>query len=404
MAFNQSKFNEILKRCEPDIVAGFEHLHAHPELSLQEFKTTQYIKETLSALGIEILDLGLETGVVALLRGNHAGPCIGLRADIDALPVQELADCPYRSKTDGLMHACGHDTHTAALLGAAKVLLEMKEDLHGSVKFLFQPAEEVNQGARIMIDKGAMKNPKVDMVFGIHNQPEIPVGQVGVKSGGLMAAVDRFNIIVHGKGGHGGVPYKTIDPIVASAAIINSLQHIVSRKANPKDTCVVSVCSMHAGTGMTYNVIPEEVNMVGTVRTYDKELGASVEGMMRNIITNVAAAHSCTAELEYIYDLPAVLNPDSLVPIALQSVAAVQSSMGQTQACDPTPSTGGEDFTFFMQEAPGFFYWLGVANPERKENHSWHNPYFLADERAIIIGSGVYAASVFYAIEALKKA
>lgn len=401
MEFHSSRLQSILLQLEPEITATFEYLHANPEISFKEFNTTEFIKAFLTDLGIEIIDIDMETGVVGLLRGGGEGPCVALRADIDGLPVQELADCPYKSKVDGVMHACGHDTHAGALLGAARILSKMRAEINGSVKFLFQPAEERNQGAKLMIQHGALKNPDVDIIFGMHNSPEIPVGQVGVKAGGLMAAVDRFYITVHGKGGHGGVPHRTKDPVVATAAMINSLQHIVSRKINPEEMCVVSICSLHAGTGMTYNVIPEEVTMVGTTRSFGKEVGASLEGLIRNIAESVTAAHDCTAELEYIYDQPAVINPANLYPVACKSVESVKTSLGQALVCDPRPSTGGEDFTFFMQEIPAFFYFLGVGDPEREVNYPWHSPHFYADKRAIAVGAGVYAESVFNAIEAM---
>ena len=397
------KMNAILGRLEPDIVKVFEHLHMNPELSFKEHQTTRYIKDTLSGLGLELMETGMETGVVALLKGAGDGPCVALRADIDALPIQELTGCAHQSRVEGVMHACGHDTHAGSLLGAARVLAEMRDEIKGSVKFIFQPAEEFNQGARLMVKQGVLKNPDVSVIFGLHNYPYLPVGQIGVKEGGLMAAVDRFEITVRGKGGHGGVPQMTIDPVVASAAIITSLQHIVSRKIDPRETCVLSVCSVHAGSGLTFNVIPEEVKMVGTTRSYAPEVGAALEPMMRQVITNLAEAHFCTAELEYIYDQPAVINPPSLYPVAVKSVEAVRTGFGQARAVDPKPSTGGEDFTFFMQEVPGFFYWLGVGNPDGGDVHPWHSPHFLADKRAIAIGAGVYASSVFNAIEAIEN-
>ena len=397
------KMNAILRRLEPTIVDGFRHLHMNPELSFEEHQTTRYIKDTLTVLGLEIIDIGLETGLVALLKGRGDGPCVALRADIDGLPIQELTDCPHQSRVPGVMHACGHDTHAASLLGAARVLAEMRDEIQGSVKFLFQPAEERNQGAKLMIKHGALKSPDVDVIFGLHNNPYQPVGEIGVKVGGLMAAVDRFYITVKGRGGHGGVPQLTIDPVVAGAGMITALQHIVSRRIDPKETCVLSVCSLQAGAGLTYNVIPEEVKMAGTTRSYAPSVGAALEPLMRQVIEGVAAAHACTAELEYIYDQPAVINPASLHPVALASVTDVRTSFGQTVSADPTPSTGGEDFTFFMREVPGFFYWLGVGSPGAETVHPWHSPHFLADQRAIAIGAGVYAASVFRAIEALEN-
>ena len=395
--------NENIQKMENVMIKDFRFLHQNPELSYKEFKTTEFIKETLLSLGIEILDIGMDTGVVGLLTGDEEGPCIGLRADIDGLPIQEMTSYEFKSKNDNIMHACGHDTHMGSLLGAARVLSSMRNKIKGKVKFLFEPAEERNQGAKLMIEHGVLDNPAVDIIFGIHNNPEIAVGEVGVKEGGLMAAVDRFYINVHGKGGHGGVPHRNLDTVVTTAAIINSLQSIVSRNVDPKDPCVISICSIHGGADLTYNVIPELVQMAGTARSYDLELGANIENMMRRVINNTASAYGLTAELEYIYDQPAVINSSDTYMIALKSINDIETSLGKIKPIDPIPSTGGEDFTFFMQEIPSFFYWLGVGNEELECVHPWHSPNFRADERCIPVGAGIYASSVFNAIESIRK-
>lgn len=394
----KSKIQQKMQEKEKGIVEVFRHLHMHPEMSFKEFETTAFIKKELEKLGIEIQDIGMETGVVGVLRGGQDGPCIALRADIDGLPVEELTDYEFKSKNPGRMHACGHDTHMGALLGAAKILADMREEIQGTVKFFFQPAEERNQGAKLMIAHGCMENPHVDMVFGMHNSPEIPVGSIVVKEGGLMAAVDRYYVTIHGKGGHGGVPHRNIDPVVGAAAFIQSVQTIASRMVNPMEPCVVSICSLHAGEGLTYNVTPQEVKMAGTCRSFDKETGALLEPAMRNILDHTMAAYRLAGELEYIYDQPAVINPKEVYPIAKEAVEGIG-----LKAVDAEPSTGGEDFTFFMQETPAFFYWLGVKGPNVEEIHPWHSPKFHADERSIAMGSGVYAASVFSAIDAILK-
>ena len=391
---------DAIKTHEAETLSIFKHLHKHPERSWQEYETTKLIKAELEKLGIEILDIGLETGVVGLLKGSAGGPCIALRADIDGVPMadEEKTDCEYRSVTPGIVHACGHDTHTASLLGAAKVLAEMKEHIRGSVKFLFQPAEEVNKGALRMIELGCMENPRVDAVFGLHCSPEVNVGEVAVKEGPLMAAVHRFYIDVYGKGGHGGIPQRNHDPVIGTAAIIQALQTVVSRESSPLQPGVLSICSMHAGDGMTWNVTPELVKLAGTCRSYDKELAEKFEPSMRRIINGVAEGYNLSADLEYNYDLPVTANPAGMIPIAFEAV----ESIGAT-AMNPIPSTGGEDFTFFMDHAPGFFYWLGVRNEEKGYVHPWHSPFFRADERCIAVGMGTYAASVFCAIEAAEQ-
>ena len=396
----KKQIKDVVGQYEGETLELFKHLHQHPERSWQEHETTKLIKNELAKLDIEILDIGLETGVVGLLKGSVEGPCIALRADIDGVPMidEEKSGCDYPSKTPGIVHACGHDTHTASLLGAAKVLAAMRDKIRGSVKFLFQPAEEVNKGALHMIAQGCMENPTVAAVFGLHCSPEVPVGAVAVKQGPLMAAVHRFYINVHGKGGHGGIPQRNRDPVVGAAAIIQALQTIVSREASPLQPAVLSICSVHAGEGMTWNVTPELVKLAGTCRSYDKEMAEKFEPAMRRIINSVAEGYNLTADLEYNYDLPVTANPAGTVPIALAAVESIGA-----EAIDPIPSTGGEDFTFFMDHAPGFFYWLGVRNEELGYVNPWHSPFFRADERCIGVGMGVYAATVFSAIEAYEK-
>ncbi len=299
---------ELMKIYEEKLVEIRRDLHRNPELSFKEFRTTKLIKEMLREMDIEVLELGNETGVVGLLKGKEEGPTIGLRGDIDALPITEENNIPFKSGNEGVMHACGHDVHTTSLLGAAMFLSDMREDIKGQIKFIFQPAEEINEGAQLFIDHGVMENPKIDAVFGLHNHPDIPAGQVGVKVGGLMAAVDTIRIKVKGVGGHGAIPNKTIDPILTSAAIIQGIQSIVSRNVNPLDSAVVSIGTLKAGEAN--NVIPEEVYMTGTVRTFNPELREEMPNYLTRSIDHIAKAYGAEAELEYINHLPAVINDE----------------------------------------------------------------------------------------------
>ena len=246
-----NRVKELMTLYEGEFIETFRHLHQYPEMSFKEYETTAYIKEKLTGWGIEILDIGLETGVVGYLKGGKEGPCIALRADIDGLPVKEESSYAFPSKNEGKMHACGHDTHMASLLGAAHILADMREQIQGSVKFLFQPAEEINLGAKKMMSLHCLESPKVSAVFGMHNSPEIPIGTVAVKKGPLMAAVDRIIFTIKGKGGHGGIPQRNVDPIVAAAAVIQAAQTIVSRNVSPLDSAVVSICNVKAGEGTT---------------------------------------------------------------------------------------------------------------------------------------------------------
>ena len=398
-----------MKEMESEFFDIFRHCHENPELSFREYDTTAYIKETLTSLGIEVLEIeGLDTGVVGLLRGGSDGPCIGLRADIDGLPIPEDSTSPHPSLRPGVMHACGHDIHYSSLLCAAKILAAMRSELRGSVKFLFQPAEEVNLGAKKMVSLGCLEDPHVDAIFGLHTSPEIPLGTVAVKNGPLMAGVDRINLTIHGRGGHGGIPQRNADPIVAAAAVIQSLQTIVSRNLSPAEAGVVSICNIQGGKGTTNNVCPDEVKMYGTVRTYRQSTKNFMDRRIHEIVENVSAAYQTKGEVEYIYELPVTDNtrrpgwPD-LYRIATDAVTGAGAA-----PVDPEPSGGGEDFSIFVEGhdghpgVPGFFYWLGVRNEETGCVHSWHSPHFKADAACIPIGAGVYALSALEAAAALS--
>ena len=367
--------------------------HMYPELSFKEFRTTEKIKAILRDLDIDILDLGMETGVVGLIKGAENGPTIALRGDIDALPIQEENEVPYKSKIEGVMHACGHDIHITCLLGAAMILAELRHQLKGNVKLIFQPAEEINKGAKLLVEKGVMENPTVDAIFGLHNHPDIPAGKVGLKLGGLMAAVDTIRIEVNGVGGHGAIPNKTIDPILAASAIVMGLQSIVSRNVNPLEAAVVSIGTMNAG--IANNVIPEKVVMTGTVRSFKKEIQEKLPELLRRNIENIAAAYGASAKLDYVFDLPAVFNEKEMYDLGKVVVSDI---CGESGMVDPTPSMGGEDFSIYMEKAPGYFYWLGVGNLEKNATRQWHNPKFDGDDKALIIGSAVLAQSAIDAI------
>ena len=378
------------------ILALRRDLHRHPELSYKEFRTAGIVAGLLGELGAEVSENVGRTGVVGLFRGGE-GPVVAIRADMDALPVLEQTGLPFASETEGVMHACGHDIHTACACGAAMLLAKRVGSLGGSVKFIFQPAEEINEGAKAMLADGVMENPKPDMIFGLHNHPEIPAGKVGVKEGGLMASVDTIRITVTGKGGHGALPHRDIDPIAASAAVISALQTVVSRNIDPQQPAVVSLGTLHAGT--ENNAIPDSVEMTGTVRTFDADLRASMEGMLRRVVENTAAGLGCKGELFYRYDLPPVMNAPDATEIGRRAVAAVAGTDGVVV---PVPSMGGEDFALLQEKAPGCFFWLGVGNPEIGAVHPWHSPLFTADESALSVGAGVLAQSALFALQFLR--
>ena len=392
---NLDKMRELY---EDELIEIRRDLHMNPELSFKEFNTTQKIKDKLTSLGVEIVDIGIPTGVIGLLRGAKEGPTIALRGDIDALPIFELNEVPYKSKVDGVMHACGHDIHTTSVLGAASILASMKDELEGNAMFIFQPAEEINRGARLMVEKGLFTKVKTDLVFGLHNNPEIPWGKIAIKRGGLMAAVDTLRIRVIGKGGHGGIPNATKDPIIAAGAMLVNLQTIVSRNVSPLDPAVISIGTIHSGTAN--NIISELVEMSGTVRSFRPEVRDLLEKRIKEMLNNTADAYDVKVEIDYIREQAAVTNSDEMTVLAY---AAAEEIVGSEGIVDPTPSMGGEDFSIFMDEIPGFFFWLGVGNKEKDMNYVWHNPRFDGDERAMIYASTVMANMVLKGIEHINN-
>ena len=382
---------------ETDLINLRHHLHRHPELSFKEFETTRFLKDQLAELGIELVEIGLTTGVIGILHGAKAGPSIALRGDIDALPIQELNDLPFKSETDNVMHACGHDIHTSVVLGAAKLLSQKKSELEGNIVFIFQPAEEVNEGARLIIEKGLFEKLKIHRILGLHNNPEIPWGKIAVKPEGLMASVDTLRFTIQGTGGHGGVPHLTKDPIVGAGAIIMNLQSIVSRNISPLDTAVISLGTINGGTAN--NIISESVRITGTVRSFKPQTRDLLRDRIQTMIHETAKAYGLMAEIEYIYHLPAVNNPPELAESARR---AVVDSMGEDFVVLPEPSTGGEDFALYMEKVPGFFFWLGVGNQADGINHFWHSPLFNGDDRALLVGSVAMSNMAIQAINELK--
>jgi len=365
--------NELLE----DLIGKRRYLHENPELAFEEFNTTAHIKKWLEAHNITILPLDLETGVVAEIKGGFAGPTIAIRSDIDALPIKEETQVPFKSKTDGKMHACGHDFHTVSILGAAILLNDQKDKLHGSVRFIFQAAEEIAQGAKIAVEKGALEG--VSSIFGMHNKPDLPVGTIGVKSGGLMASVDKFKIKFNGVGGHAGIPHNAIDPIVIASQYVTSVQTIIARRLNLFDNAVISITSIHGGN--TWNVIPDAVELEGTVRTFQPDARAAIPGLMKNLAESIAQGNG--GSVEFIWDdyLPVVNNDANLEEIVRKTAADAGYNV-----VDGVPSAGGEDFAFYQTYIPGFFVWMGVNGPKE-----WHHPEYDLNEEAIKVASEYFA-------------
>ncbi len=379
-------------------IAGFaQKLHSRPELGLQEYETTSLVCEVLDSLGIERVELGLTTGAVGVLRTGKNGPVIGLRADIDALSQQEETNRPDRSKKDGVMHACGHDVHTAGLLGAAIALAAIKEELSGDVVFVFQPAEETLAGARLLLEAGLFEKVPVSCMFGLHNSPHIDVGTVGVREGHLMAAKDMFRARMIGRGGHSSAPQKNIDPILAAAAAVQGIHTIVSRNVGPLSSAVVNVSYLSGGSEA--DLIVNDAVFGGTIRTHEEGVRARVLERLKEMTRSIAQAYGCKAEFTHTSVTSAVINPSLLLPAA-QRAAAV--TVGEGNIVTPPVNMASEDFALYGECVPSFFYFLGSGTPGAR-NYSWHNPRFCAHEETPLYGAALLANSVFAAQELLRK-
>jgi amidohydrolase len=353
-------------KIEPDVIKWRHHLHQNPELSNREFETAKYIEKYLRGLGLEVTTGVAITGVVAVLDSGKPGPTVALRADMDGLPVPEQNDLPYKSTATGMldgnevpvMHACGHDTHVAMLMGAAKILTEMKSELRGKVKFIFQPAEEgapsgEKGGAEVMVEEGVLKNPDVDVIFGLHISSNTDVGTIRYRHGGIMAAVDPFKIVVKGKQAHGAYPWKSVDPITTSAQIIMALQTVVSREIKLiDDAAVVTIGSIHGGNRS--NIIPNEVTLIGTIRTLNKaareHMYEAIPRKVKGIADSMRAEAVVTLPLDYSY--PITFNDHALMDQVLPTLVR---TAGQENVINSKAVTGAEDFSFFQQEVPGVY-------------------------------------------------
>ncbi|MDF2628658.1 MAG: hydrolase [Symbiobacteriaceae bacterium] len=371
----------------PRLIEMRRTLHRHPEVSGEEYWTTQQLKLWLTEAGIAVLDLPLATGLVAEIRGAQPGPVVALRADIDALPVAEETGLQYASEVPGKMHACGHDFHMATMLGAALVLKAMEGELTGTVRVLFQAAEETASGAAALIRAGALEG--VTAVLGAHNKPDLASGHVGIKVGPLMAAVDTIAIHVEGKGGHGAIPDLTVDPVVAGSAIVMALQTAVSRNTSPLEPAVVSICTFQAGSG-AHNVIPPSATLLGTVRTFNPAVRARMPELLERIVTEVAAGYGARATLRLMPGgTPAVMNDAGMADLMRQAAEAVGMPVSEA-----VPTMGGEDFAEYQQVVPGCFVWLGTGCPE-----SWHHPRFVVDESVISKGAALFAQAAVLALK-----
>lgn len=368
-----------------ELIEKRRYLHQHPELGFEEVQTTAMLKQWLAEKDIPVLPFALKTGVVAEIKGADEGPTIALRADIDALPIKEETAVPFQSKREGCMHACGHDFHTVSIFGAAILLHEQREKLKGTVRIIFQPAEEIAQGAKYLVEKGVLEG--VEAIFGMHNKPDLPVGTIGVKSGGLMASVDKFDITFHGIGGHAGIPHKAIDPIVMASQYVTAVQSIVARRLDLFHNAVISITSINGGN--TWNVIPDKVVLQGTVRTFQEEARTAIPGIMKELAHSIAQGYGGTAEFHWEAYMPVVSNDASFEKI----VRSTAAELGY-QAVDAEPSAAGEDFAFYQTFIPGYFVWMGVDGPRE-----WHHPQFDLNEAALKVAAEYFAALAINVLE-----
>ena len=389
---------EHARSLEPELRGLKDQLHRRPERSFEERHTTALLREILSALGLELVELGMETGVTAVLRGAHPGPTVALRADIDAIPQQEPSHPGACSQTPGVMHACGHDFHTAALCGAARLLSGRADSLSGNVVFLFQPAEEITQGAAAMVAHGLWdKLPaRPQALFALHNRPELPAGQIAVMEGPIMAGKSHFTIVLHGVSGHGGSPHKCTDVIVAGAAVVNALQTIVSRDTDPLNSLVCSVLSVHAGT--PDNFVPDLLTMTGSIRFHQEQAHQKAQQRLEALTTGIAAAYGCRAEVSFQPGVPATVNSPAMTVLARKAALALVPP-GQLVA--PAPDMGSEDFAILAQDVPAFFYWLGSGFPGQA-NPCWHNEHFRTDDSALPLAAALLAQSALVGLDALS--
>lgn len=381
------KIKALAKEYAAEFIEVRHHLHAHPELSYQEFETSKFVQGKLSNWNIPF-EIKATTGVVGLIRGkNPEKRVIALRADMDALPIKEENDISYKSKKDGVMHACGHDVHTTCLLGAAKILNETKNDWEGTVKLIFQPGEEKNPGgASIMIKDGVLENPKPTSIFGLHVHPGLPVGKMSFRGGKVMASADELYITIKGKGGHAAAPHLCIDPILIASHLIISLQQLVSRNNNPHNPTVLSITAFNGGT--TTNVIPNEVKLKGTFRAMDEEWRFKAHELIRNLSTHLV--NSMGGEIDLLIDIgyPSVYNHEALNEIAKEKA---KDFIGASNVEITEKRMGAEDFGYYTQQIPGCFYRLGVMNTAKGIVSGVHTPTFNIDESAIETGMGMMA-------------
>lgn len=385
------RMKELAHAQHAELVNIRRHLHENPELGFEEVATAQYIADYLAGLGLEVTRQVAKTGVVALIRGAWPGKTVAIRADMDALPIQELNEVPYKSKNPGKMHACGHDAHVAAAIGAARILWELRDQINGNVKFIFQPAEEAPGGAEPMIAAGVLENPTVDAIIGGHVWGGLESGIIEVMSGPTMASSDIIRLKIIGKGGHAAQPHTTIDPIVIASEIVGALQKLVSRQTDPFESVVISICSFHAGD--VFNVIPHSAYLEGAVRTLNNELRQELPQKIEKIIKGITEPYGATYELDYYLGYPVTVNDPGVTETVRRAAISVLGADKVRVAA--RASMGGEDYAYFLNKVPGTYIRIGTRNPEKGICQEMHHPRFDIDEAVLELTPVVYAQAAF---------
>jgi amidohydrolase len=377
-------FRAEARALREQLVAWRRDFHVHPELGFQEHRSAGLIADRLREWGYQVRTGVATTGVVGLLEGMQTGPVVMVRYDMDALPITERNETEYASQNRGVMHACGHDAHMAVGLGVATLMAQRRDEMTGTLKLVFQPGEEGMNGAETMVQAGVMENPRPDVFLATHVWNDAPVGTINVSPGAVMAAAEKWTCTVRGNGGHGAMPHQTVDPIVAVAQIVTALQTVVSRNVSPLEAAVVTVGSVHGGDA--FNVIPAQVDLSGTIRTYSPQVRETVLRRVREVIEGVAASCEAAAELEIALLTPAVINDDGVAGVVRAAAGAV---VGPENVFSGERTMGSEDAAYFMQEVPGCYFFLGSANAARGLSAPHHNPHFDVDEDVLPLGVAV---------------
>ncbi len=396
MELNQ--IQKLSQEFHADMVDIRRHLHRNPELSYQEFETTDYIVNALGELGIAV-DRPLKTGCIGVLEGGKKSDrVIALRADIDALAIQEEGEHKedFLSQNSGIAHCCGHDGHTANLMGTAKILSRLRSEIEGTVLLIFQPGEEkLPGGGRMLCETGYLQDKGVDVIYGLHSSPDYEPGTIATRKGPLMARPDEFRIEIQGTGGHAASPHLTVDPIVLAARVVNDIQSIVSRNINPTEPAVVTVGKITGGT--THNIIPGKVEMLGTVRTFSQETANTIKNKIESIVKGVTESAGATYQFEFDYGYPAVINTDWSTEVVMETARELFGN--DSVVIRENPIMAGEDFAFYQQHFPGTFFFLGSGTEATGSTYSWHHPRYNIDEECFKTGSALMASLVFQPVQ-----